>query len=160
MLTPLPLLKKLQINSRQKTILVVIFLTPLIVITFAIFRLVETNPTSTTFDPIRLNLFSTLEVSCCKYILLKSDLSNLCSAIIAACLPSIRLFFLSSHQRSHHLRRSLAIIHPSNRESFRLRNFTTHQAGRPMYDNSDSAEAILEPVDKVHVRQDYRIMGE
>lgn len=67
MLTPFPLLRKLQINIRQKAILVVIFLLPLFVIAFAILRLVETNASGTTVDPIRLALFSTVEVSCCKF---------------------------------------------------------------------------------------------
>lgn len=68
MLTPFPLLRKLQISSREKAILVLIFLLPLFVIAFAILRLVETNSLSTTVDPVRLALFSTVEVSCCKFL--------------------------------------------------------------------------------------------
>lgn len=66
MLTPFPLLRKLQINRRQKAILVGIFLVPIIVIIFAILRLVKTNPVIGTVDPIRLALFSTVETSCCE----------------------------------------------------------------------------------------------
>lgn len=65
MLIPFPLLSKLQINRRDNSILVVIFLLPLFVIAFAILRLVETNASGTTVDPIRLALFSTVEVTCC-----------------------------------------------------------------------------------------------
>ena len=86
MLTPFPLLSKLQINNREKAILVVIFLLPLFVIAFAILRLVETNAEGTTVDPIRLALFSTVEVSCCRsplqYLFTRAhqDLdSNFCS---------------------------------------------------------------------------------
>lgn len=68
MLTPFPLLSKLQINNREKAILIVIFL-PLFVIAFAILRLFETNAEGTTVDPIRLGLFSTVEVSCCRFSL-------------------------------------------------------------------------------------------
>lgn len=66
MLTPFPLLRKLQMNRRQKAVLVGIFLVPMIVIVFAILRLVKTNPVVGTVDPIRLSLFSTVETSFCE----------------------------------------------------------------------------------------------
>lgn len=88
MLIPFPLLRKLQINSRQRWILVGIFFLPII---FAILRLVKANATTHNVDPIRFQLYSMLENT---------------SAIITSCLPSIRLFVVSTrgttHSRSSH----------------------------------------------------------
>ena len=69
MFIPFPLLWKLQMPCRQKHILIVIFFTPLTAITFAILRLVfqETQRVGPTINPIRLILYSTLEVSFCMY---------------------------------------------------------------------------------------------
>ena len=69
MLIPFPLLWKLQIPRRQKQILIVIFFTPLVAIAFAILRLVfqEKLHSGPTINPIRLILYSTLEVSFCEY---------------------------------------------------------------------------------------------
>ena len=64
MLTPFPLLRKLQINNHEKAILVLIFLAPVPVMIFGILRLFKINPAIGTVDPIRLALFSTLQVSC------------------------------------------------------------------------------------------------
>lgn len=104
MLTPFPLLSKLQINNREKAILIVIFLLPLFVIAFAILRLVETNAEGTTVDPIRLALFSTVEVSCCRFSL--------------QCLSTRALQDLGSntHSCSHHSRLPTLyslILHPT-----------------------------------------------
>lgn len=68
MLTPFPLLRKLQINDRQKAILVLIFLAPVPVMIFGILRLAKTNPAIGTVDPIRLALFSTVQVSCGRFL--------------------------------------------------------------------------------------------
>ncbi len=69
MLIPFPLLWKLQMPRRQKQILIVIFLTPLFAIVFAILRLtIQTIETiGPTIDPARLVQYSTLEVSFCTY---------------------------------------------------------------------------------------------
>jgi hypothetical protein len=64
MLIPFSLLRKLQINSRQRWILVGIFflpITPIIPIIFAILRLVKANATTHNVDPIRFQLYSMLE---------------------------------------------------------------------------------------------------
>lgn len=54
---------------RQKQILIIIFLTPLVAIVFAILRLTfqTTRRTGPTIDPARLILYSTLEVSFCTF---------------------------------------------------------------------------------------------
>ena len=167
MLTPFPLLSKLQINNREKAILVVIFLLPLFVIAFAILRLVETNAEGTTVDPIRLALFSTVEVSCCRfsphyisfqgYRCLSSKAS---AAIIAACLPSIRLFFIprsansSRNQRSYGRRNEAFFESSSRKDTVPLQNFVKT---RPPQGRTDSAESILRPEDKIHVRRDFLV---
>jgi hypothetical protein len=61
MLIPFPLLYKLKINRRQRNILLVIFCFPIITISFAILRRVQTNPTLKNVDPIRFQLYSMLE---------------------------------------------------------------------------------------------------
>ena len=81
MLIPFPLLRKLQVKSRQKWILVSVFLLPIIPIIFAILRLVIANATTGNVDPIAFQLYSMLENSL---------------AIITSCLPSIRLFVTGS----------------------------------------------------------------
>lgn len=77
MLIPFPLLRTLQIPPRKKYILAGIFSLPLIPILFAVLRLVIANPDSGNVDPIKFQLYSMLENS---------------SAIVTACLPSLRLF--------------------------------------------------------------------
>jgi hypothetical protein len=86
MLIPFPLLRKLQITSRQKWILAGIFFLPIIPIIFAILRLVKANATTHNVDPIRFQLYSMLENT---------------SAIITSCLPSIRLFVVSTRATTH-----------------------------------------------------------
>lgn len=83
MLIPFPLLRKLQINKHQRYILIAIFCLPVIPLIFATLRLAATNPTNTFVDPVRFHLFSMLENN---------------TAIVTACLPSIRLFFTKPHQ--------------------------------------------------------------
>ena len=65
MFIPFPLLRKLQMPRRQKRILIIIFLSPLTAIIFAILRLtIQTYKKSgPIINPIRLALFCTLEVS-------------------------------------------------------------------------------------------------
>lgn len=100
MLIPFPLLRKLEIDSRQKWILAGLFCLPIIPIIFAIVRLVKTSTTTHNVDPIQFQLYSMLENT---------------SAIISSCLPSIRLFVStrtttlasSSRSYSHGLRSSL-----------------------------------------------------
>jgi hypothetical protein len=58
---PFPLLWKLQVNDRQKVILVVIFLLPLIPICFGILRLVFCNPTTGTVNVVKFTFYSMLE---------------------------------------------------------------------------------------------------
>jgi hypothetical protein len=80
-LIPFPLLWKLQTTERQKIILIVIFLLPLVPIVFGILRLVFCNPTTGVVDVIKFQMYSLLENS---------------AAIVTACLPSLRLFVTSS----------------------------------------------------------------
>jgi hypothetical protein len=61
MLIPFPILRKLQVNTSQRIVLIVIFCLPIIPIIFAILRLVETNPNKSTVDAMGLPLFSMLE---------------------------------------------------------------------------------------------------
>lgn len=167
MLTQFPLLRKLRINDREKTILIVIFLLPLFVIAFAILRLVVTNAEGTTVDPIRLALFSTVEVSCCRshrqyparrrY---QNLIVNDCAAIIAACLPSIRLFFIprsansSRNQRSYGRRNEAPFDSLPREDTLPLQNLvkTRQPQGR-----ADSVESILRPEDKIYVRRDFLV---
>jgi hypothetical protein len=86
MLTPFPLLRKLQINSRQMWILGCVFSLPIIPIIFATLRLVRANATTHNVDPIRFQLYSMLENT---------------SAIITSCLPSIRLFIVNIRGSTH-----------------------------------------------------------
>jgi len=69
MLVPFPLLWKLQMPRRQKNILIVIFLTPLTAIVFAILRFAfqTTESIGPTINPARLVVYSTLELSFCMY---------------------------------------------------------------------------------------------
>ncbi|KAL4782153.1 hypothetical protein BJX76DRAFT_369370 [Aspergillus varians] len=77
MLIPFPLLHTLQIPRRKKYILASIFSLPLIPMLFAILRLIIANRDDENIDPVRFQLYSMLENS---------------SAIVTACLPSLRLF--------------------------------------------------------------------
>ena len=67
MIIPFALLLRLQVTKRQKHILVALFLFPMVVIVFATLRLSllakRFHPLSDWIDPIRLCLFSTLEIS-------------------------------------------------------------------------------------------------
>ena len=167
MLTPFPLLSKLRINNREKAILIVIFLLPLFVIAFAILRLAVTNAEGTTVDPIRLALFSTVEVSCCTsrpHYSIRRGHQNLtvddCAAIIAACLPSIRLFFIprsansSRNQRSYGRRNEAPFDSVPRKDTLPLQNFVKT---RQPQDRTDSVESILHPEDKIHVRRDFLV---
>lgn len=58
---PFPLLWKLQVSQRQRIILVVIFLLPLIPICFGILRLVFCNPTAGTVDVVKFTFYFMLE---------------------------------------------------------------------------------------------------
>ena len=167
MLTPFPLLSRLRINNRKKAILIVIFLLPLFVIAFAILRLVVTNAEGKTVDPIRLALFSTVEVSCCKshpQYPIRRGHHNLivddCAAIIAACLPSIRLFFIprsansSRKQRSYGRRNEAPIDSLPREDTLPLQNLVKT---RQPQDWTDSVESILRPEDKIYVRRDFLV---
>ena len=68
MLVPLALLPILQLRRAQKVILLLIILTPLFAIIFAILNLVfdSVKTFGPTINPIRLLLYSTLEVSLCE----------------------------------------------------------------------------------------------
>ena len=68
MLVPLPLLRILQLPRSQKAVLLLIFLTPLFAIIFAILNLVfeSIKTLGPTINPIRLLLYSTLEISLCE----------------------------------------------------------------------------------------------
>ena len=61
MLIPFPLLWKLQVNQRQKMILVAIFLLPTIPIIFGVLRLVFVDPTNGPVDVIKFTFYSMLE---------------------------------------------------------------------------------------------------
>lgn len=58
---PFPLLWKLQVSQRQKVILALIFLLPLIPIAFGILRLVFCNPTTGTVNVVKFTLYFMLE---------------------------------------------------------------------------------------------------
>ena len=68
MLVPLPLLRILQLPRSQKAVLLLIFLTPLFAIIFAMLNLVfeSIKTLGPTINPIRLLLYSTLEISLCE----------------------------------------------------------------------------------------------
>ena len=166
MLTPFPLLSRLRINNREKAILIVIFLLPLFVIAFAILRLAVTNAEGTPVDPIRLALFSTVQVSCCRshpqnpirrghLNLTVDDLT----AILAACLPSIRLFFIprsanSNRNQRSYSRRNEAPFNPLPRNDTPLQHLVKT---RPPRGRTDSAESILRPGDNIYVRRDFLV---
>ena len=167
MLTPFPLLTKLHINNREKAILVVIFLLPLFVIAFAILRLVVTNAEGKTVDPIRLVLFSTVEGSCCRSHTqnsIKRGHQNLtvddCATIIAACLPSIRLFFIprsansSRNQRSYGRRNEAHFDSLPRKDTLPLQDLVKT---RQPQDRTDSVESILGLEDRIHVRRDFLV---
>ena len=69
MIVPLPLLRILQLPRSQKVVLLFIFLTPLFAIFFAIMNLISESikTLGPTINPVRLLLFSTLEISIRKY---------------------------------------------------------------------------------------------
>ena len=105
---PFPLLWKLQVSQRQKIGLVVIFLLPLIPICFGILRLVFCNPVVGTVDVIKFTFYFSMENTAgelppplfrrllSQAILHENPLTKTraLTAIITACLPSMRLFFL------------------------------------------------------------------
>ena len=160
MLTLFPLLSKLRINNREKVILIVIFLLPLFVIAFAILGLVMTDAEGTTVDPIRLAIFSTVEVSCCRH----QDLTvDDCAAITAACLPSIRLFFIprsansSRNQRSYGRRNEAPFDSLPRKDTLPLQNLVKT---RQPQDRTDSVESVLRPEDKIYVRRDFLVSHE
>lgn len=83
MIIPFPLLHKLKVNRRKRWILIGVFSLPIIPITFAILRLVMTNPKTHNVDPIKFQLFSMLENT---------------FAIVTSCLPAFRLFIVNAHK--------------------------------------------------------------
>ncbi|MDI1485583.1 MAG: hypothetical protein OHK93_000721 [Ramalina farinacea] len=151
MLTPFPLLRKLQINDRQKAILVLIFLAPVPVMIFGILRLAKTNPAIGTVDPIRLALFSTVQVSC---------------AIMAAALPSFRLFFRhmkhgsSNDYRKYKYRKDGTPIHPPDHKGKHSLELSNVVDAFPAHDLSGSTEAILACPRDIHVRKDMVVRSD
>ncbi|MCJ1413432.1 hypothetical protein MMC19_007537 [Ptychographa xylographoides] len=85
MALPLRLLWGLQINTRQKSALAGIFLLGIIIIVFAIVRVVETSATFDHVNPMWLALWSMVEASV---------------AVVVSCLPSFRAF-LSNRTSSY-----------------------------------------------------------
>ena len=168
MLTPFPLLSRLQINNREKAILIVIFLLLFFVIAFAILRLVETNAEGTTVDPIRLALFSTVEVSCCRFSLqyLSTRALQDLGSYTHSCshhsrLPTLYSLILhprsansSRSQRSYGRRNELLFDSSSRKDTVPLQNFVKT---RPPQGRTVSAESILRPEDKIHVRRDFLV---
>ena len=67
MLVPFALLPKLQVTTRQKVILIIIFLTPILPIIFGILRLSKTNVSTGSVDPLRNTLFSSVETTFCEF---------------------------------------------------------------------------------------------
>jgi hypothetical protein len=96
---PIPLLWKLQVGQRQKIILLGIFLLPIIPIIFGILRLVFCNPVNGSVDVIKFTFYSMLENAVGMFPPTRpsTKFTKLTSfpAIITACLPSMRLFFLN-----------------------------------------------------------------
>lgn len=94
---PIPLLWKLQVPQRQKIILLGIFLLPIVPIIFGILRLVFCNPTNGEVDVIKFTFYSMLEnsVGPSPPFHIRVSALNPSPAIITACLPSMRLFFLN-----------------------------------------------------------------
>lgn len=82
------------------------------------------------------------------------------AAIIAACLPSIRLFFIprsgttSSNQRSSGRRNEAPFESLPDKDSLPLQNIV-HT--RPSQGRTESAESILRPEDKIHVRSEFLV---
>jgi hypothetical protein len=58
---PFPLLWKLQVDQRQKAILVILFLLPTIPIMFGVLRLVLVNPADGTVNVVKFQMYSMLE---------------------------------------------------------------------------------------------------
>ncbi|KAH8697813.1 hypothetical protein BGW36DRAFT_379522 [Talaromyces proteolyticus] len=164
MLIPFPLLRKLQIKPRQRNILILVFLFPIIPIVFGILRLVEANATTDNVDPIRFTLWSMLE--------------NI-SAIIASCLPALRLFVFSSrtstypagsssYSRKYHRR---AESHPhsfnGHNSSVPLENlietntdYTLEHTGKHGTPASrESQEEILKSTSGVMVTREFQLSG-
>ena len=144
-----------------------IFLLPLFVIAFAMFRLVVTNAEGTTIDPIRLAVFSTVEVSGCRshpQYSIRRGHQNLtiddCTAIIAACLPSIRLFFIprsansSRNQRSYGRRNEAPFDSLPRKGTLPLQNLA--KTCQPQ-DRTNSVESILRPEGKIYVCRDFLV---
>ena len=69
MVVPLPLLRILQLQRSQKVVLLIIFLTPLFAIIFAILNMTfeSIKTLGPTINPLRLLLYSTVEISICEY---------------------------------------------------------------------------------------------
>lgn len=102
MLISFPLLRKLQINSRQKWILTGIFCLPIISIIFAILRLVNTSATTHNVDPIQSQLYSMLEIT---------------SATMTFCLLSLRLFVVGTTPSGSSRYYSHSVADSSNADS-------------------------------------------
>ena len=118
---PIPLLWKLQVSQRQKIILLGIFLLPIIPIIFGILRLVFCNPVNGTVDVVKFTFYSNLENNAGTHTnthpLSPTPLLTFPStAIITACLPSMRLFFLN--------RTGTTTVHTNGPSSYGRSNFS------------------------------------
>ena len=140
MIIPFPLLWKLRINNRQKYILVGIFLLPVLLIIFAVLRLLKANATTGNVDPIAFQVYSMLENT---------------TAMITSCLSSFRLFMsksqseINSSSKYGNAISSTSAHNPfwrGQKGSIPLGTFVETQNGE-----------VVEGDAGIHVKQDFRV---
>ncbi|MCJ1429662.1 hypothetical protein MMC29_007577 [Sticta canariensis] len=103
MALPLRLLWKLQIETRQKLALAAVFSFAIVIIVFAIVRIVEINSMLKHVDPIWLALWSMIEASVGKQLILTFEKYTqdwqlniiFYIAVVVACLPSFHVLLTS-----------------------------------------------------------------
>lgn len=141
MIIPFPLLWKLRVNTRQKNILIGVFLLPILPMIFAILRLAKANATDGPVDMIAFQVYSMLEIT---------------TAVITSCLPSLRLFVSKqpqsqnqSYPRYGNTLSSTSAHNPfwrGKRGSIPLDTFVETQNGD-----------VVESGAGIHVKQDFHV---
>ncbi|KAI9820174.1 MAG: hypothetical protein M1827_005796 [Pycnora praestabilis] len=137
MALPLRLLWSLQVNTKQKSALAVIFSVGVIVIAFSIVRVVIVNPETGNVDPVWLALWSMLDSSI---------------AVIVSCLPTFRVLF-TANIKSHYK------YNNSGDPSSRMRSPGTTRGSRSMQLHSQSRKSPMRMQSGESVKPNPMITG-
>jgi hypothetical protein len=143
MALPIPMFWKLKVNLKQKIVLFSIFSLGVIVIIFAIVRVIETNPLAGHVDPVWLAVWSMVESSV---------------AVVVACLPALRFLFSDKDNSQAYSQGTKSNLNTADRHgAIRLHDMSNNNSaivtGQDKPDTASMEE--LFPKDGVRVQHEY-----